>query len=297
MYLDADPGSFYPYIATVRITDAAGRTNEALLAFAATGPVKAGPTINTYAKQFREATPDTPPGWEIHHTLQVGRDDATGTRILERRYLRERGINIHEAKYLRAVRPEIHAEITRAQNAWWKEQMKNLGVSSRADAMLVIKLADYDAFVAKLDAQYRIWWIGPGRNQMQNVVTIVNRFNQSGGRWSWVAGKGTRWKNLGFTALAGVGIFSLFSENAKAAVNIAYHDDTALAKWDAFASAYDAAMTEVIDPDGPGRLKHNTAIQLRDAMIAYARAIKLDESVLTKIQIALGAYCDIKLDP
>ncbi len=84
----------------------------------------------------------------------------------------------------------------------------------------------------------------------------------------------------------------LFERGWRAAVAIAHHDAEALAKWDAFAASYDNAMEEVIRSN---RLSHNTALLLRDSMIAYGRAIKLDDGALSKIEAALGAYCDLNI--
>ncbi len=79
-----------------------------------TGPgksiLKAGLSKSNYRKLFVESFPDMPKYYHVQH-------------ILPQKYeliLSKAGINIHELKYLRGVRPEIHSKITKLWLGWEK---------------------------------------------------------------------------------------------------------------------------------------------------------------------------------
>lgn len=153
----------YPFMAWVRVTDAAGRVSEAFFGFAGAGAVEPQATLGNYRKLFLEATPDAAgTSWQVHHTIQVGRvvgPNGTTEQVLANRYLKERGINVHDKQYLRAVHPDVHKEITRRQANWWTMKAKEMGLGNDTiTAMRRINLAEYDDFVQKLDVEYRQWW-------------------------------------------------------------------------------------------------------------------------------------------
>ncbi|MDX1967810.1 MAG: glycosyltransferase [Planctomycetaceae bacterium] len=270
--LTPQPGSALPFVATVRATDLIGNTAEALFAFAAEGPQEPQATGNTYREYFKKATPDLPDDWKVHHTKQ---------RALADRYLRERGINVHDKQYLRGVPPSVHVtDITPAQGAWWRQQAKRFG-NSVERAYAEIQLAEVEAFEQRMDAQYRQWWISSGTNQKAEVDAIVNDLKSSHSKF--VTEKASRWRHLEI-GVAAFALFSLISDSAMACHNIANHSPQQLDKWEIFRAKYDSAL------DSAARLGHvrqSQAWDLKDAFINYARSLSLDSDALDKIDILL----------
>jgi GT2 family glycosyltransferase len=272
-----------PYLAAVQVTDAAGNVASALFAFADGGPQTPQATKGTYEKLFRDATPDLPPanstdgseGWQVHHTKQQ-------QPVISARYLRERGINVHDNQYLRGVPDSVHKEITAAQKAWWKLQAKRLSDMlgrqvSVDEAYRLVDLTDLDAFEQSLDQSYSRWWIAAGSRQKSAVTKIKNLL--SGARCKFVIEKASRWRQLGL-ALPALALFTLIAENAKACENIRNHTPSQLAAWDNFATIYHGKFELLLDR---GYLRKSDGLDLKDAFIAYGTALELDREALSSM--------------
>ncbi|NOX53927.1 MAG: hypothetical protein GXP27_05705 [Planctomycetes bacterium] len=261
----------YPYVATVRITDAVGRVTEALFAFA--DPVDARPraTASNYRKLFIQATPELEgrSDWEIHHTKQ---------RMIAERYLRERGINVHETEYLRAVPDFVHDEITAAQNKWWTQKAKELirrdpvRYGSLEEAMQVIKetipLEEVEAFERQIETQYSKYWIKAGEGRK---IKIVQRRLKKLGRFS--LSKPSRFQNLGLT-FTGFAILTLVTEKGKAAMNIANHPPQAQVAWRRLEGELNSYLDRGLER---GYATKEDAMRVVDALVSYMRALGLDE--------------------
>lgn len=66
------------------------------------------PTKHNYERLFREAHPNLPRTWPVHHSLPQKYVDI----------MRRAGINIHENRYLRGVHPDVHPKITGLWVRW-----------------------------------------------------------------------------------------------------------------------------------------------------------------------------------
>jgi RHS repeat-associated protein len=73
------------------------------------------PTKNTYRQDFIDKTPAIKgTDFQIHHTLQQ-------EEVLAKRFLEEKGINVHEQQYLRAANQEIHKILNKQQMKFWED--------------------------------------------------------------------------------------------------------------------------------------------------------------------------------
>lgn len=258
------------------------------------------PNLSNYRTKFIEVTPDMNyvTHWEVHHSIQAGRQTIDGVEVdvLGQRYLsRNPPINIHDPHFLRGVDPDVHRQfITPEQNAWWKKKMKENPdwMNNKLIAYQNVDLDEYLEFSRQMDDDYKDYYIKPGKNQMKRIAKISNDLRAKGGLFKLAKGKASRLQRYGIVLGGAVALFSLFSENAKAAVAIARHDATQLAAFDDFVQMYDRAIDEAGQPTG---LSHNTAILFRDKALAYMRALNLDRDAITKMEATMGAWIDKNL--
>jgi hypothetical protein len=157
--------------ATVRITAANDAVKDLEFYFVWAGPANVAYTAGNYRTEFVKVTPDMPADWGVHHTLQQ-------QPTLAGRYMAERGVNVHDPKYLRGVPQAYHKEISVLQQKWWAKQSKAFGGDMEATYRNVA-LADVDTFNAKVDAMFKDKWIKAGKNQSKAVTAIVNRMKVS----------------------------------------------------------------------------------------------------------------------
>lgn len=265
--------------------------NGTAAAAAASAPTP--PDLSNYRAKFIEVTPDmNNVPWEVHHSIQAGRQTINGVSVdvLGQRFWNEKTINIHEPQYLRGVDSHVHVKfITPEQEAWWKKKKLEKRWTTTLQAYQEVDLDEYLEFSRKMDDDYKDYFIKPGKNQMKRIAKISNDLRAKGGLFKLAKGKASRLQRYGIVLGGAVALFSLFSENAKAAVAIARHDAAQLAAFDDFVQMYDRAIDEAGQPTG---LSHNTAILFRDKALAYATALNLDPSAIAKMQGAMGAWID-----
>jgi len=244
-----------------------------------------------YRNKFKALTPDLPGDWQVHHGYQVGRqgEGAEFEAILADRFLAEKGINVHDSKYLKGVPPKIHAEITAAQTRWWKGKVASLQYADMADAYRRVPLDEVIALSGKLDEAYASFWMTSGTNQSRLVTRIRNELNAAGGQCNFALGKAGRMQSLGFSLGASVGLFSFLTGNAKAAANIAFHNAGQKADFQEFVTKYEGALDKQMDGNP---ITKNEAEHLMEAFIRYLRALELDEGAVSKLEAAMGAYID-----
>jgi hypothetical protein len=84
---------------------------------------RSGQTASTYRERFFRAAPQASTDLRVHHTLP---------QKYERLLWRERGINVHETRFLRGVEETIHKQITRS----WERWERHLGRTPTADDIL-----------------------------------------------------------------------------------------------------------------------------------------------------------------
>ena len=273
------------YLVDVAAIDVTGQAAYARFWFLGSGFVAATPTKGNYRRLFENLTPDLKDpkfaDWEIHHTMQAGR--INGKDVLAQRILKDRGINVHESQYLRALPKKIHAEITGLQKRWWNKKMKEKGWT-RLEAYKKVDLDEYFAYVQKLDGEFRDVWVKAGKKK-SDMLKVIKRSGLS-----FAVNKANRMKRMGFAIVGSIGLFNLISENATAASNIANHTPAQLQKYNAFVDQYEIAINDVLEND---RLSANRAHHLKNAFIAYGQALQLDQDALNTMSAAMGAHIDL----
>jgi len=266
------PGTdFYPYMVTVRITDALGRTTEALFAFLQGGTQTRQATINTARDDFIKATPSMPPDWKVHHKIQHFGD------VLGKRFLKERGINLHELGNLVAVQKSIHDEITAAQNLFWTQKGK-LGITAAN-----IDLDEVIAFANKVETQFGSRWVAARATKGQ-FTAVANLVQNDAAKF--LLAKAARWRDLDLDVLSCFAIFGLILSNAEAVRRINNFDPNTHPQWQTFATTYETAFNESVTS---GRVSHNTALHVADSFKAFGESLNLDQGALNKINVAMKA--------
>ncbi len=94
------------------------------------------PNANNYRKLFLKENPEMPKTYQVHHTLPQKYEEI----------LNFKEINIHEAKYLEGIDPDIHKQITKE----WQKWDKSLGRTPTSEEV-------FD-FTQKIDSKYGQFW-------------------------------------------------------------------------------------------------------------------------------------------
>lgn len=79
-----------------------------------------------HIRNYRAATPDVPLDWKIHHTKQ---------QKLRDRYMKEKGIDVDDAKHLVAIPEYIHEDINYAQGIWARDKMREMGILKAGETL------------------------------------------------------------------------------------------------------------------------------------------------------------------
>ena len=90
------------------------------------------PNKSNYRQNFKNAHPNMPSNYQVHHSLPQKYADT----------MKQAGINIHENQYLRGVDPAIHSKITNE----WQRWGRNLGRTPTAQ--------DIIDFAQQIDIKY-----------------------------------------------------------------------------------------------------------------------------------------------
>jgi hypothetical protein len=280
------PGAnFYPFSATLRVTDAVGAFTEVLFGFMQAGGQAGQGTINSYEGNFKRATPDLPPDWKVHHRIGHRSDKLT------KRFWDELGINLHALDNLRGVPDSIHKEVTAAQNAWWKEIADEEFGGDLNRAYAEIDLARVTEFAAKLDTGFGDKWITSGPGKSNAVKNIQNYLKKNASRWALA--KTARWQGLGLKVVAALPIASLLISNAEAAERMYQFDPETHPEFRAFMSQYESCLQLAID----GQLKQAKGVFLVEAFTRFCRSLALDEETITKMEYVMNVWVYTKLPP
>jgi hypothetical protein len=263
------PGHGLDYSVAVRVTDAQGRSTEAVFQFTNTGRPKAEPTVNTYREEFMQATPDMPASWHVHHTLK---------QEFAERFKRERGVNVHALEYLRGVPPTIHYEITSAEKAWVRQKTKQYQGFDN------IPLGEVIAFAKDVEKVFGSRMIRAGTNQAKEVTRIMNALKDEA--TSWALGAAQRWKRLGLVSANAIWIFSLLADNAEAFYQMKNFDPDRHLAFRLFLEKYEYALQQAVERNSVSR---RAAEQLVESFFEFGRSLKLDEKTLAKAEIAVTA--------
>jgi hypothetical protein len=151
----------------VAVVDAAGNQTEAGFSFVA-GSVGAAPpeaNISNYRDLFIQGTPamkdSANAGMKVHHKYQVLRvatyvaategeaEAKVVQRVMEERFRKELGINVHEGAHLAAVNDYVHGRISAKQNEFWAEEFRKAGLKDKPDTvdrLRVYRSVDINAY-------------------------------------------------------------------------------------------------------------------------------------------------------
>jgi VCBS repeat-containing protein len=277
--VELTPGpDFYPYSATVRVTDAVGRFTEALFGFMQAGNQAAQGTKNTAGPNFRSATPNMPPDWKVHHKIQHHQD------VLAARYWKERGVNLHALDNLVGVPDSVHKEINAAQQAFWLEKAKEGKNATN------IPLAEVDDFAAKLEVEFGSRWISAGATS-RDVTKVKNLVQNAAARFG--IDKANRWKRLGLTVTAALPIAGVLLSNAEAMAQMKNFNPDTHPEFLAFMDQYEMALQDAIKGD----LRQPRGWHLIDAFTAFAKSLALDVDAINKMKYAMTVWVGAHLPP
>lgn len=283
---------------TLSLTDSAtGETLEVMYVFLAGGPVTPAvvPSPQNYGKLFRDATPDMPAGWQVHHTYQLGRtvgltpqEEKKLIYALHNRFLKETPpINVNELEYLRGVRPDIHEQMTKAQAAWWEALRRRKGWSTFAEAVEKVDLNEYRQFADSLRADFEPVMAKAGSGKIR-FTEIVDLWDNKGFYRHIGLSKPSRWLKYGIVAVGAVGvaeIFGVFSQGYTAMAAATDHPPAARAAFEQVELQMDACMDQLQGPSG--RLSRQRFEHLGNALIAYGVALNLNQEVLDEMRLIL----------
>jgi len=228
-----------------------------------------------------------PSNWPIHHTKQD---------VLAARYLKEKGINIQEKQYLRAVPNDVHDIIGGEQNRWWWKKVKDLRDAGDTSVNISnvyqkVPLADVEAFEAKLASEWSSHWVTNGAKSA-DVTRVAKKLEAAGGKFGLVAGEGQRLKRLGILAAAALPIFDLivgWSNPAYAAVTLDAEHDAQLQN---VKRKYEMCIDDALSPPTYRVSKINAQL-LAEAVEVFVQ--RFDNDAAIRIRTTMGAYIDLNL--
>ncbi len=279
---------YEPFRVALRVTDGAGHQAAWDIEFVGPGePTKtpkppAVANAGNYRPMFYIETPDAPADWKVRHTKQ---------QALAERYLRERGINVHESVHLRAMPKAAHDEITYLQKQFWQRMAtkysKPGGVQYNSTTVkAVVSWDDIDKFEQDVERAYKDLWIEKGKNQGSKVKKILQTIDDPS---KFTLKRQDRMRLIGIS-LTTLAIYELFVSKAEAAKAIVNHPPEARAAWDRVHSTMSACMDSEIQH---GWIKREALVDFHAAFFDYCRALKISNGdnswaaaeYLTKVKV------------
>jgi hypothetical protein len=260
--IELEPGTdFYPYSAAVRIIDSQGRSTEALFGFLAPGNVMPGPaTPEEGIRTFARNTGVLPAGTHFHHTKQLA---------LAQRYWKERGINVFDPQYVRAI-PEswVHLKhINSQQMKWWRKKATELGYGAHNWNQVFndtrVTWTEIEDLETKLHGQFSKYWVPMGADQA-TISKAINTARED--KLLLGMTKASRAKTIGLIVAVPV-ILDLIG-TSKALANVANFNPND-SDFQIFLDRYEDALVQTMGP--AGRPSKTTAQHLVERMIIFAQ--------------------------
>lgn len=217
---------------------------------------------------FIKATPAMPKDWEVHHVAQ--RAD-----ILAGRFSTELGVDVHDLGNLRGVPPLIHHEINGLQTKFWNGMMKKYGYQSLGQAYRETPISEIQKLNTSIESVYKGLMVEAGAAAAE--VAAVQK--SLGNKALMTVGKSSRIIAVLSKVEVALGVFALFSvftQNAALANNIANPPPNVQASLDAMLTMYGRALSEA---EATGQLSQNTWGLLGDKLSEYMNAAGFDDRV------------------
>jgi hypothetical protein len=230
-----------------------------------------------YRTTFKEATPEMPNKFQVHHIVEQGRD------ILAERFHKELKINLDDLDNLRGVPDKIHGEITAIQSKFWAAQAKEQGGDLK-EAYKRVSLGEVQKLQAEIEATYKSFWVKAGATA-EEVAAVEKRLNNKRLMNLRPARIEGTLKNAGM-AITGFAIFTFLADAAALAINIADPPPEVQSALDEMLTHY-ARLYEIRSTQGS--ITKNQWAKLQEATMKYLKVAGFDDktkaAVLYELEI------------